>query len=150
MERRLYRSRVDSKIAGVCGGLGEYFQIDPVIIRIIAFLLIFAKGVGLLAYIVAWIVIPRYPIGADLPPPKPVKRESNWGSLLPGIILVTLGVVFLFDDFFWWFDFEDLFIPIILIAIGVALLLRGKRRDEESESVSVEKIGNSGEVNNVS
>ncbi len=59
MERRIYLSDTNKKIGGVCGGLGEYFRIDPVIIRILWFLSIFLDGVGLLAYIIAWVVIPR-------------------------------------------------------------------------------------------
>lgn len=58
MEKRLYRSRSDRMIWGVCGGLAKYFDIDPTIIRIIAVLLIFADGLGILAYIILAIVVP--------------------------------------------------------------------------------------------
>ena len=58
MERRLYRSRSDRMIGGVCGGLARYFDIDPTIVRIIAVLLIFANGIGILAYIILAIVVP--------------------------------------------------------------------------------------------
>lgn len=58
MEKRLYRSRSDRMIGGVCGGLADYFNIDPVIVRIIAVLLAFANGAGILAYIILWIVVP--------------------------------------------------------------------------------------------
>lgn len=50
-------------IAGVCGGIGEYFEVDPTIIRLLWILFIFAGGAGILAYIVAWIVIPERPVG---------------------------------------------------------------------------------------
>lgn len=56
--KRLYRSKTDKVIGGVCGGLGKYFAIDPVILRVIWAILVFS-GVGLLAYIIAWIVIPQ-------------------------------------------------------------------------------------------
>jgi len=46
-------------IAGVCGGLGEYFNLDPTLIRLIMVLLIFAYGIGLLIYVVGWIIIPE-------------------------------------------------------------------------------------------
>jgi len=49
-------------LAGVCGGLGTYFNIDPVIIRLLWVLAIFAAGTGVLAYIIAWIIIPEEPI----------------------------------------------------------------------------------------
>ena len=58
MEKRLYRSRSDRMMWGVCGGLAEYFSIDPTIIRIIAVLLVLANGLGILAYIIMAIVVP--------------------------------------------------------------------------------------------
>lgn len=56
--KRLYRSTDEQKIAGVCGGLGEYFELDPVFFRLLFILLLFFGGVGLLAYIVMWIMVP--------------------------------------------------------------------------------------------
>jgi phage shock protein PspC (stress-responsive transcriptional regulator) len=58
MSKKMYLSQTDKKIGGVCGGLGEYLDVDPTIIRIIWALLIFS-GVGLLAYLIAWLVIPN-------------------------------------------------------------------------------------------
>ncbi len=58
MAKKLYRSVEDKKIAGVCGGLGEYFDIDPTIIRLIWLAMLFAVGSGVLAYIIAWIIVP--------------------------------------------------------------------------------------------
>jgi len=57
--KRLYRSKKNRVIAGVCGGIGEYFNIDPTLIRLIWILLVFAGGSGILAYIIAWIIIPE-------------------------------------------------------------------------------------------
>ncbi|MBU9712777.1 PspC domain-containing protein [Evansella tamaricis] len=58
--RRLYRSVDDRKIAGVCGGLGKYFNIDPTVIRILAVILLFMSfGTVLLAYIIGTIIIPN-------------------------------------------------------------------------------------------
>jgi phage shock protein PspC (stress-responsive transcriptional regulator) len=59
--RRLYRSRTDKKIAGICGGLGKYFGIDPVIFRIIWLLLLLGMGAGLVVYLILWLVIPLEP-----------------------------------------------------------------------------------------
>ena len=56
--KRLYRSRKNRIIAGVCGGLGEYFGIDPVIIRLLWVLLVLLYGTGILAYLIAWMIIP--------------------------------------------------------------------------------------------
>ena len=58
---RVYRSRTDKKIAGVCGGLAHYFDIDPVIIRLCLVLFMLLGGSGFIIYIIAWIVIPLEP-----------------------------------------------------------------------------------------
>ncbi len=60
--KKLYRSKSDKMIAGVCGGLAEYFNIDPVIVRIIAVILLFPGGLpGFVPYVVLWIVVPEQP-----------------------------------------------------------------------------------------
>jgi phage shock protein C len=61
MNKRLYRSTRDSMICGVCGGIAEYFDVDPTIVRLIAVVLIFGWGSGLLAYLVGAIIIPKNP-----------------------------------------------------------------------------------------
>jgi len=61
LRKRLYRSRTDKKIAGVCGGIAAYFGIDPVIPRVIWVVLALGAGVGLLAYLIGWLVIPMEP-----------------------------------------------------------------------------------------
>jgi phage shock protein C len=53
MTRRLYRSTTNKIIGGVCGGLGEYFDLDPVLVRVITVLLVFATGFVIVAYIIA-------------------------------------------------------------------------------------------------
>ena len=58
-EHRLTRSRTDRVVAGIAGGMGEYFAIDPVIVRIIWLLLIFGGGTGILIYLICWLVIPE-------------------------------------------------------------------------------------------
>lgn len=59
--RRLYRPRVDRKIAGVCSGIANYFDLDVTLIRIIWVLVVLLGGTGLLAYIICWIAIPNEP-----------------------------------------------------------------------------------------
>ncbi len=58
MAKKLYRSRTDRVIWGVCGGLAKYFDMDPIIVRVIAVVSIFFTGLGLVAYIVMAIVVP--------------------------------------------------------------------------------------------
>ncbi|HEX7502891.1 MAG TPA: PspC domain-containing protein, partial [Acidobacteriota bacterium] len=62
--KRLYSSRKNRRIDGVCGGIAEYFAIDPVIVRLIAVALFFVGGSAVLAYIIALIVIPYEPFEA--------------------------------------------------------------------------------------
>lgn len=61
MTKKLYRSRRDRVFAGVCGGIGEYFDIDSSLVRILWVLLILGAGTGLLAYIICTIIIPESP-----------------------------------------------------------------------------------------
>ncbi len=59
---KLYRSRTDRKIAGVCGGLGEFFGIDSTFVRLFFILLFFLGGASVLAYVVLWLIVPEQPI----------------------------------------------------------------------------------------
>ncbi len=60
--RKLYLSDTNKKIAGVCGGLGEFFNVDPTIVRVLyIFLIVFSFGLAIFAYLAMWAVIPRKP-----------------------------------------------------------------------------------------
>jgi phage shock protein C len=60
--KKLYRSRKDKMIAGVCGGLGEYFNVDPTIIRVLFVILLLPGGFpGFFPYLILWIVVPEKP-----------------------------------------------------------------------------------------
>ncbi|MCX8130357.1 MAG: PspC domain-containing protein [Clostridia bacterium] len=63
MNRRIYLSDTNKKVGGVCGGIGEYFGIDPTLIRLLTVVLTFFTGIvgGVVAYIVAWAIIPQSP-----------------------------------------------------------------------------------------
>ena len=60
-QKKLYRSKNNRMIAGICGGLGEYFNIDPTVIRLAAVFFTLWWGGGLLLYLIAWFVIPEEP-----------------------------------------------------------------------------------------
>lgn len=62
-KKRLYKSSTNKVLCGVCGGIGEYFDVDPTIVRLICITLIFGWGSGLLAYIVAAVIMPERPSG---------------------------------------------------------------------------------------
>ena len=59
--KKLYKSKTNRVLCGVCGGIGEYFNIDPTIVRLIMILLICGFGTGIIAYIVAAIIMPEQP-----------------------------------------------------------------------------------------
>ncbi len=59
MNKRLYRSKKDKIIAGVCGGIAEYLNIDPVIVRVLFVFALITEGFGLMLYIILWIVMPE-------------------------------------------------------------------------------------------
>jgi phage shock protein C len=59
--KRLYRSKKDRVLGGVCAGLGNFFTIDPVLVRVLWAVSFFVGGVGFLAYLIAWIIVPEEP-----------------------------------------------------------------------------------------
>lgn len=68
MQSRLVRSQNDVVIAGVCGGLGEYFRVDPVIVRLIFVLVTLTSGIGAVVYPVLWMIMPKRSAGDPAPP----------------------------------------------------------------------------------
>ena len=61
MKKKLYRSRKDYMVAGVCGGIAEYFEVDSTLVRLLTVLVILLGGAGIVAYIIAWIIVPKNP-----------------------------------------------------------------------------------------
>lgn len=74
--KRLFRSRKERMIAGVCGGIGEYFGIDPTLIRILFVVGILMGGPGILAYLILLIVVPEEPIVMVQNPPTTPGEEK--------------------------------------------------------------------------
>jgi phage shock protein C len=73
--KRLVRPRVDRKIAGVCAGFAEYFDLDVTLVRLVWLFVAVMTGVGLLAYPIAWILMPNEPL--RLPAPAGVQQVIN-------------------------------------------------------------------------
>ncbi|MCE5253497.1 MAG: PspC domain-containing protein [Actinomycetia bacterium] len=61
MAKRLQRSRTERMIGGVCGGLGEYFNIDPTIVRVLWVVVTLVGGAAILAYLILWVIVPLEP-----------------------------------------------------------------------------------------
>ncbi|TVR36160.1 MAG: PspC domain-containing protein [Nitriliruptor sp.] len=115
--RRLLRSREDRVIGGVAGGVGAYVGIDPVIVRLVFVVLALAGGGGILAYIIAWIVIPEAPEdGAPV-----VERATSSTPMLAGLVLIALGGLLLVDQLLPAFSWRYVG-PVLLILFGGLLL----------------------------
>jgi len=145
--RKLYRSQKDKWIAGVLGGLGEYLGVDATLLRLAFIVFCLATGgvPGIIGYILAVIIIPKSPAGYQPSPSTGTEggtapmsestssqtpARSNNPSMVVGLILIGLGILFLFNNFIdiHW----HLFWPAILIVIGLVLL--GKALAGEKKS----------------
>jgi phage shock protein C len=121
--RRLVRSREDRVLGGVCGGLGRYLDVDPVVVRIITAALILS-GVGVLAYIIAWIVIPEAPPDQpELVAPPPDRRTT---MVVIGGAMIAIGGLLVVRQTMPWFE-HAAFWPLIVVAAGVAVLITARR-----------------------
>ncbi|MCL5268859.1 MAG: PspC domain-containing protein [Bacteroidetes bacterium] len=146
MDRRLYRSRKNRVIAGVAGGLGEYFDIDPVLVRVIFVLATLASGFGVLAYLILWIVVPFEAIefhknaipteeGAAMQEKTQnhdYRSHRRRGSVVGGTILVVLGGLFLMQNYLPQFSFSDTW-PLILVAIGAGMVFNSLHKENGKE-----------------
>lgn len=140
MEKKLKRSRSNKVIGGVCGGIGEYFDIDPVFVRIIAVLLALGThGVGFMAYIVAMIIMPKDEVefrvnekGETVQVEDTQKEYSSWNRYLPGMLLICVGIIWLVRENFYWFNWDE-FWPLILIVGGLLLIFRKKNKTEQED-----------------
>jgi len=141
--KKLYRSQNQRIVAGVCGGLGEYFEVDPVVIRLIWIIFIVFGGVGLLAYLLAWIIIPKPVIhdqveNSKINPPSVKEKDSSTGQLFWGILLIVIGILIIANQYFCiGFALHSLirmffryFLPAILIALGIFVILQGTKSNK--------------------
>lgn len=179
--KHLYRSLTDRKIAGVAGGLAEYFDTDPLLLRLAFVVLALAGGGGVLIYLILWVVTPEKPFSygqfnsqTGTPPnPDPFVKPDPFaasdqpkntaadpfsnpqqpknsaadpfstplqtkngpadpnqrykGSLIGGLVLITLGTLFIIDQLVPNVNFGDLW-PVILVVIGGGLLFNALSR----------------------
>jgi phage shock protein PspC (stress-responsive transcriptional regulator) len=84
MAKKLYRaSEKNRMVGGVYGGIAEYFDIDPTLVRLAFLFIVFARGAGILAYIIAWVIIPEKPFHSSAPETKNKSREEKKSSDKP-------------------------------------------------------------------
>lgn len=136
-ESRLTRSETDKMIAGVCGGLAEYLNLDPVWVRLLFVLLFFASGIGIPIYLVLWVIMPRVDTAGQ---PGSAVLQDNFEDLSQtvsdkmnrlsrpgtiGTLLILFGVYFLLSQLGWfhWLN-GAIFWPIVIIGAGVYMLTR--------------------------
>ncbi len=135
---RLYRSRQERIIAGVAGGLAEYFEVDVALIRLL-WIIAFFMGGGLFVYLIAWFVIPERPafsteeqetidLEVEDSPESREDRDKRWR--LGGLVLIMVGLIFLFREIFPWRLINRILIPIALIFIGLFILFSGFQKNE--------------------
>jgi len=155
--RRLTRDESHKVVAGVAAGFGRYLDVDPVLVRLAFVLLAFMNGLGILLYVASWVLMPKAvpelaPEGAATPETssgaavvdqmraagteaaaraRAAAADPSAARLAIGGALVVLGSVLLLDELgLWrWPDWARLEVlwPTLLIALGVGLILRGRR-----------------------
>ncbi len=142
MEKKLKRSSSNKVIGGVCGGIGEYFEIDPVFVRIIVVLLAMGTGgAGFIAYIIAMVIMPKDEVqfhvneqGETVPVEDIPNEYSSWNKYLPGMLLICIGVIWLVRENFYWFHMDE-FWPLLLVLSGLFLIFRKKDKSEQEDSI---------------
>ena len=128
---RLYRSRDDAVIFGICGGIGESLGVDTNLVRVAFAVLALASGVGVAIYVLLALLVPTEDAAGASPREVLQGNLSNLLETLParrkslGVVLVAVGAVLLLGrlGFFDWLTFEHA-IPIVLIIAGLALVWR--------------------------
>jgi phage shock protein C len=123
--RVLRRTTDDRVIGGVCGGLGRYFGIDPIMMRLLFVLFALAGGSAVLAYIVLWIVVPEERPGDNVgelgEPSIHLDMTRGWQAL--GFILVVAGTALFAEQVIPGID--RIVWPIVIIAAGIGLIVHG-------------------------
>jgi phage shock protein PspC (stress-responsive transcriptional regulator) len=143
-EKRLVRSEDEKVIAGICGGLADYFGIDPTLVRVAFLLLIPASGIGFVLYAVLMLIMPRADqldmpaadilhqnaasFGDTLKSGLADSRTDKRGSFPVGLFLILLGAYFLLQNLGWlgWLD-GGTFWALLIIGAGVLLISRSMR-----------------------
>lgn len=149
MSKHLYRPKKNRILFGVAQGLGEYFDIDPVIIRILFVVLAIWGGSGIVLYIIGIFLIPdenkdsvqdeieeikkkhndRHHDKTVYNTTESYKKRQHDSSIVFGLIILLVGVIFLFNNFLPWFGWKNLW-PIILILFGILIIVSSKKGAE--------------------
>ena len=135
---KLYKSRQNRIIDGVCGGIAEYFDVDPTIVRLLWVLITLMGGSGFLLYIIAMIIMP-------VNPEHIVSNQQTVVTYPPdkrrffGVMLILIGAFFLlmnvgwFWGFSWWSFSKTILLPTLLIGIGAFLIYIHTTKKKEAD-----------------
>jgi phage shock protein C len=114
-------------IAGVCGGLGHYFNTDPVWFRLAFVVVTLAGGAGILIYLVLWVIIPEAGPGDSTAAQS--ASITVHGPMMVGVALIAVGLMLLANILLPWFD--RVMWPMAVIAAGVGMLYLGSRHEHQ-------------------
>lgn len=143
MRDKLYRSRRVRVFGGIAGGLAQYFNLDPILVRVLFVVVTLLHGFGILLYIILWIVVPEepfeiaYQVKTDDQPAadgqsaqtdsmnfdgtQSLPKKQGSGRIVVGIVLIVIGLIFFADRIIPSFDLRDV-LPIAFVLIGGSLI----------------------------
>ena len=133
--KRLVRIRDDSVLAGVCGGFGQYFNLDSALLRLLWVFFTIFGGSGVLAYLLAVFIIPDELTAKDVAPRRLIDGIND-KTILWGVLLVLVGIILFFQhgDFInsiwshFWNNGINVLIALIIIGVGVYLLYQERQK----------------------
>jgi phage shock protein C len=148
--KKLYRSKTDRVIFGVCGGLGEYFEVDPLILRILFVLLTFTGGSGIIIYLILAVIIPdgegqklknkeiKEVIGDAQEKTQnlaeEIKKNGNWiksAKNIIGLVIIFIGLNIFFEQVFNINPFSfinwGVVWALIIVLIGIKIIFGNKK-----------------------
>jgi len=138
VNRRLYRCRHDRRIAGVAGGLAEFFDLDPTLVRLVWILSIFLGGIGLFLYVAMAIIVPLEPASAEdaataeAAGPDGHRHaahgDGRWTTIV-GLGLILFGTMAFVDRFLPALDLKHFIVPAAAIGLGAILIVSAIRRE---------------------
>jgi phage shock protein C len=114
-------------LGGVCGGLGVYFNTDPVWFRLGFVLITLAGGAGILIYLVLWLIVPEAGPGEEMAGQS--ASIATHGPIMVGVALIAIGLMLLINTIVPWFD--QVMWPLAVIAAGTGLLYLGIRHEHQ-------------------
>jgi phage shock protein C len=138
-QKTLYKSKSNRVISGVCGGIGEYLDVDPTVIRLLWVLATLAWGFGFIAYIICMFIVPEEPAGGKKKTKEvkaKVEIDERQGKLIGGLVMVFIGFMLLANNLGWFayissihpiFAWENVF-ALVVIVMGAILLLAPKKK----------------------